>query len=63
MKPNRLFVWFALAQIAVCGIQLLCRATSRRRTVQERREVEEALAVLESEGGIAPPANAGITPH
>jgi hypothetical protein len=63
MKSNRMLVWLALAQIVVCGIQLLHRATSRRRTVQERREVEEALAVLESEGGIAPPANAGITPH
>jgi len=63
MKSNRMLVWLALAQIVVCGIQLLHQATSRSKTVQERREVKKALTILKNKNGIAPPANAGITPH
>ena len=63
MKPNRMFLLVAVATIAVCGIQLLRRATKRRNAVEEMVEVAESLDVLESEGGIVQAAKVGSVPQ
>jgi hypothetical protein len=54
MKLKNVFVVWALAQVTACTLHLARACVLGTRRAAEAKELEEAVAVMEGEGGIVP---------